>query len=485
MRGTLILRATSLGAVAVPLAVYLASAYRDVMYWDVGEMDTVPYILGIAHPPGFPLYTMLGWAFTHLVPIGSVAFRMSALSALAVALAAWFVWRIVMDACGDPLAGLTAALLFAFGEDAWEHATRAEAHALVVLAYAALTCFLLRWHETGRARDLYLTASILGFGVAIHPVVACALAGILAAVIARAHETDSRDLLRAAVTACACAAVCFLYLPLRSAYVNAEGLDPIAAYGVTGSAFWNYGDPVLVDNFVALVTGRDIGVDNVRYGFTAHAYTLGVVRFITLTVRELTPIGCVFALAGLIVMFRRGRSRAIVASATLLPSALFACGFGAESDVDRYFLPAFLLLTIAAGTALAALRAVRVRAAGIGFTGLAVIYLIVSQPHFFDQPRDDRAARDASQILRATPDRAIVIATWVIAPPLAYDAYVLRVTGARAIVPSWYGDQAERIPDWVRAEPVFVAGTPEGSVPGYHLERMPTHTELYRVKVDR
>ncbi|HUN30014.1 MAG TPA: DUF2723 domain-containing protein, partial [Alphaproteobacteria bacterium] len=274
MRGTLILRATSLGAVAVPLAVYLASAYRDVMYWDVGEMDTVPYILGIAHPPGFPLYTMLGWAFTHLVPIGSVAFRMSALSALAVALAAWFVWRIVMDACGDPLAGLAAALLFAFGEDAWEHATRAEAHALVVLAYAALTCFLLRWHETGRARDLYLTASILGFGVAVHPVVACALPGILAAVIARAHETDARDLRRAAVTACACAAVCFLYLPLRSAYVNAEGLDPVAAYGVTGSAFWNYGDPVLVDNFVALVTGRDIGVDNVRYGFTAHAYTL-------------------------------------------------------------------------------------------------------------------------------------------------------------------------------------------------------------------
>ena len=44
----------------VPLALFLATAYRDVGYWDTGEMDTVPYILGIAHPTGFPAYVLLG-----------------------------------------------------------------------------------------------------------------------------------------------------------------------------------------------------------------------------------------------------------------------------------------------------------------------------------------------------------------------------------------------------------------------------------------
>ncbi|MGB8797339.1 MAG: DUF2723 domain-containing protein, partial [Candidatus Aquilonibacter sp.] len=233
-------------AYVVPFAIYLASAYRFVMYWDVGEMDTVPYILGIAHPPGFPLYTMIGWAFTHLVPFGSVAFRMSTLSALAVAATCWFVWRIVVDARGDAIAGLCAALLFAFGEDAWEHATRAEAHALVVLACVALLCFLLRWLDRGGAPDLFICVTIFGLGIAVHPVVAFTLPGILAAVVARAHETDLRLLRRATAIACACAAVCFLYLPLRSAYVNAEHLDPIAGYGIVGSAFWNYDDPVLV-----------------------------------------------------------------------------------------------------------------------------------------------------------------------------------------------------------------------------------------------
>lgn len=472
-------------AYVIPFAIYLASAYRFVMYWDVGEMDTVPYILGIAHPPGFPLYTMIGWAFTHLVPFGSVAFRMSVLSALAVAGACWFIWRIVVDARGDALAGLGAALLFAFGEDAWAHATRAEAHALVLLTCVALLCFLLRWLERGRARDLYVAAVIFGLGVAVHPVVACTLPGILAAVVVRAHETDPRVLRRATAIACASAAVCFLYLPLRSAYVNAEHLDPIADYGIVGSAFWNYDDPVLATNFVALVTGREIGIDEVRFGYTAHAYTLGVVRFIMLTVHELTPIGCVLAIAGLIVMFRRRLARAIVACTTLFAGTLFAFGFGAESDVDRYFLPAFALLAIATGEALASLPTPRAHRIGLGVAALAVLYLVFAQPHFFDQPRDDRAARDAAEIIRATPDHAIVIATWVIAPPLTYDAYVLHQTGTRAIVPSWYGDQVDRIPGWVRAQPVFVAGTPEGSVPGYHLERMPTHTELYRVGVDR
>ncbi len=93
-------------AFAAPLALYVASAYRDVTYWDVGEMDTVPYILGIAHPPGLPLYTLLGWAFAHAVPFGSVAFRMSFLSALAMSVAAWFVFSIVVDLCDDSIAAL-------------------------------------------------------------------------------------------------------------------------------------------------------------------------------------------------------------------------------------------------------------------------------------------------------------------------------------------------------------------------------------------
>ena len=454
-------------AFGLPLAIYIASAYHDVGYWDVGEMDTVPYILGIAHPPGFPLYTLIGWAFTHLVPIGSVAFRMSLLSALAMAGVCWLIFRI---------AGIAAALLYAFGEDVWAHATRAEAHALAALASVAVLYFVLRWLRAGHTRDLYCCALAFGLGIAVHPVVACTLPGILAAVIARAHETSPRVLRVASLIACASAAIWFAYLPLRSGEIAARRLDPAAALGITGGAFWNYGDPVLVENFEALVTGGEVGVGDVRYGYTSHAYTRGVAHFVGLALVEFTPVGCLLAIGGLVFMFRRDLTWALVASLTLAPSALFAFGFGAESDVDRYYLPVFALLAIAAG-------ALRWKAVTLVVLATA-LYLLISQRHFFDQPRDDRAAREAAEIVRATPNDAIVIATWVIAPPLAYDAYVLHRTGARTVVASWYGDQIGRIAQWTASRPVYVAGSPEGSVPGYHLERMPTHTDLYRVERD-
>ncbi|MGH7709276.1 MAG: protein O-mannosyl-transferase family, partial [Vulcanimicrobiaceae bacterium] len=72
-----------------PLVLYVASLSPAVAFWDTGEMQTVPWILGIAHPTGFPLFTLLGWAFSHVVAIDTVAWRISLLCALATAAAAW------------------------------------------------------------------------------------------------------------------------------------------------------------------------------------------------------------------------------------------------------------------------------------------------------------------------------------------------------------------------------------------------------------
>jgi len=90
-------------------------------------MQTVPYILGIAHPTGFPGYTLLGWLYAHVVPIGTVAWRMNLLSALATTATCWFVYRILVEREIEPEFAAGSALLFAFTKIAWEHATRRRA----------------------------------------------------------------------------------------------------------------------------------------------------------------------------------------------------------------------------------------------------------------------------------------------------------------------------------------------------------------------
>src|SRR5258708_38141233 len=61
---------------------------------DSGEMIAASYRLGLPHPPGYPLYCLLGRLFS-LFPIGTVAFRFNLLASL-VALVSIY---LVMDTC--------------------------------------------------------------------------------------------------------------------------------------------------------------------------------------------------------------------------------------------------------------------------------------------------------------------------------------------------------------------------------------------------
>ncbi len=73
--------------ICVPLVLYIYSLSPFVQFSDAGEMQTVPYILGIAHPVGSPLFTMIGFLFSHFIPIGTVAWRISLMCAIAMIIA--------------------------------------------------------------------------------------------------------------------------------------------------------------------------------------------------------------------------------------------------------------------------------------------------------------------------------------------------------------------------------------------------------------
>jgi hypothetical protein len=69
------------------LALYGATAARTVTGEDGGELLAAAHVLGVPHPPGYPLWLLLAWAADHGLPFGSVAFRVSLVSFLFSALA--------------------------------------------------------------------------------------------------------------------------------------------------------------------------------------------------------------------------------------------------------------------------------------------------------------------------------------------------------------------------------------------------------------
>jgi len=72
----------SLGLGLLALGLYSFTLAPTVLEADPGEFQFVSWLPGIAHPTGYPFYTLLGWVWTHLFIIGDVAWRMNLLSAL-------------------------------------------------------------------------------------------------------------------------------------------------------------------------------------------------------------------------------------------------------------------------------------------------------------------------------------------------------------------------------------------------------------------
>jgi hypothetical protein len=106
------------------------------LFDDTLEFQLVLPTFGIAHPTGYPLYTLLGGIWSWLLPFGNWAWRTNLLSACAAAatVALLFVLtrRLTRTATGrgDAWAGLAAAAAFGFGPIWWLQATVAEVYAL-------------------------------------------------------------------------------------------------------------------------------------------------------------------------------------------------------------------------------------------------------------------------------------------------------------------------------------------------------------------
>lgn len=470
----------------LPLALYLVTAHRSVGYWDTGEMDTVPWMLGIAHPTGFPAYVLSGWLFSHAFALGGVAFRMSVFAALAMSATAWFVAKIVDGEYDIPWAALACALLFAFGQIAWTRGTRAEVHALAVAAIAATIWCALRWYRTGESRALIGSALCWGFGIAVHPVTATIAPGLLALAIARRGTLRARTLAVAAVCCVLIVTAFYAYLPLRSAYVSAHALDPAQALGLGSGAFWNSDGSSSLAGFRALVIGAGFDVGRgVRALVSPTGYVASAGAYLDALFYEFTPIGATLALLGIATSFMHDRARALALLLFALVGALFAIGYASEEvDVQRYFLTSFVVAAIFVGDACAwfARETPRWKPLAAVVVASCAAFLLWSHRDLFRQPYDDSASQTVAAVLRVTPPNAIVISSWTYATPLAYAAYVEHATGQRTILAAWLYDVLPHLQRWTKERPVYVVDPRTDEAAGFTMQKVLSDPTVYRVR---
>lgn len=163
----------------LPLVLYLITAMRiPALNGDYAEFGVMGVVWGIPHPTGFPLYLILN-GLVSLLPIGTHAFRIAALSAVLVSIANNLAYRICRSCGFRPPISLGLVLLIATGQAIWLQGIIPEVYGLHVLLMVASVWALFKWEDTGDDRWMWAAIWIFIVGLGNHPGGLFALPGLL------------------------------------------------------------------------------------------------------------------------------------------------------------------------------------------------------------------------------------------------------------------------------------------------------------------
>ncbi len=232
---------------------YAATTARDVLPADSGEFQLTAARWGIAHPPGYPLYTIASALWMRLFRFGGPFFAVNlfsaALAATTLVLIAQAV-RVWAGAWGYPtraamVGGLAATLLFGGASTFWAQATMANIRMPTMLfeAWGFLALARYRAAQTRRQRSkippLLELALALGLGVGHHPSLIFVAAGwaLYLVLMDPRLVIQPRRWWKAVVVAALAWLIPQLYLPLRDSMPNV----PLAPGNLaTWSGFWDH-----------------------------------------------------------------------------------------------------------------------------------------------------------------------------------------------------------------------------------------------------
>ncbi len=174
----------------IATVVYIITSEPTASFWDCGEYIATAYKLQVGHPPGAPLFQLLGRFFS-LFAFGDtslVARMINTMSALSSSFTILFLfWSITILAKKLVLAsgeitkakmyaifgsGIVGALAFTFSDSFWFSAVEGEVYAMSSFFTAVVFWAILKWEETSDQNHSYrwliLIAYLIGLSIGVH-----------------------------------------------------------------------------------------------------------------------------------------------------------------------------------------------------------------------------------------------------------------------------------------------------------------------------
>src|SRR5687768_6987966 len=228
-------RPSYLAALIASLAVfllYMLTLSPTTAMWDTSEYIAAAYTLGLPHPPGNPLFVLIGRVFAELPIAGNVATRVNILAAVcsAVSAAMWFLitervlvgwlpqrWQRITGAAISTLIGATAFTV-------WNQSVVNEkVYTISLFFFTAVSWLMISWADDPDGpkaeRRLIMVAYLLGLGYANHPAGFLAAPAVAVVIAIRRWQTLLNwRLITKGLLVLALGLTPFIYEPIRAAY---------------------------------------------------------------------------------------------------------------------------------------------------------------------------------------------------------------------------------------------------------------------------
>src|SRR5437870_8451605 len=361
----------------IALLLYSWTLAPTVTLTDSGELIVVARGLGIAHPPGVPLWIILAH-LASLVPFGNVAVRINFSSALFAALACSMLTLVVSEliitgslvgpfkkrgvqqrkSSGDsgigrllifaPAAG--AGLLMAFSRTLWSYATITEVYTLNTLLILAVFFLMLRWRRcviaerkdtgamvTKHDNWLYAAAAVFGLALGDHHITVGLTLPAVAVIVYKTQGLrffTSRRLVYAALISIAAMVAVYAYLP----------------FAASRSPLINWGNPRSLQEIWWHITGRQY---RVFFSFSPTMMGAQFIEFCRMLLREFgpawLPLPLVLAFAGFATAYRHDRTTFWFLLFIVIANLAYDLSYVLAEDKEAYYLPVFISIAIGAG----------------------------------------------------------------------------------------------------------------------------------------
>ncbi|GEM_PF-1601324 len=448
--------------------VYLKHLAPSIFTGDSADATIASYVLGIPHPPGFPVYTWFGHIFT-FIPVGDIAYRVNFMSAFFGALVIPIVYMIIrslapqsqgsfVDAIASRSGSIIGSMSFAFSIYYWAQAEIAEIYTLNSFFIASMILLALIWAEKRDLRLLYLLSLLFSLSLGINA------ANILFApsflvfllLVDRDALLNKRTLFSMIIIFSTIGALQLIYLFVRA---------------WQGPAY-AYADIRSLNNFLYFITASEYS--SIPFSVPLSS---GISMYVDFLAKSFSLTGMATGIIGIALSLRRDILKSAFLASMFVINILFFVQFNSFDIYDK-LIPSFMIFSIFIGLGIweildliktssqkvPALESWK-RGYFLKISLIALVLIIaanvpISSYTLYSQEVDRSASIDLSyflaQVLNDVPANSSILDVWHTCVPLRYFQIVYHMNPTVEILGVDPVDWPSRIQERINRRGVFI-----------------------------